>query len=159
METRWAALLATYLDIWEERLQEDLSDPRTGRAPAIAGVVGANSRQLDLMDALDEVTAAREELARCPEGAQLALHVLNTHLHWLRLPHATAAGRDRGGLKGAHAPKPKRTQNAVQRHAAIRQADAEILIKNPRLSPARRAARLAKTFTLSERTIRGIIGK
>ena len=162
METKWPALLATYLDSMEAQIYKELSDPRTSRGKRgkpIPGVYGANLRQLDLMQALEGLAAAREELARYPDGARLAMLVSGVELDRLRLPVETETRRYQGGRKGARAPKLKATQHAAQRHAEIRQKNAEIRKKNPTLSTAGRAARLAKTFHMSVDRIRHIIGK
>ncbi len=143
-------LLLTYLDALEDLIQKDLSDPRTARGAPIPWIGGANLRQLDLMDALEAIRAAREELAQCPQGARLAFHVLGAHLHRLRQPVESARLRELGGLKGAHAPKRKTQRSAVQRHAAIRRQAATL---NPKLTVAAKAKKLAGKYPNSARIV------
>jgi hypothetical protein len=160
METHWPELLALHLDLVEELILKELSDPSTARGKRgkpIPGVDGANLRQLDLMQALERIAAAREELVRCPEGAQLAMLVSSVELNRLRLPVEVEKQRHQGVQKGAHAPKRKAKRSAVQRHARLQRQAAELGKKNPKLTITAKAKILARTSKLSAERIRHII--
>jgi hypothetical protein len=126
-------------------------------------VYGANTRQLDLIDALKGIEATREELAReNPDGARLAMLMSAVELNRLRLPVGNERQRYQAGKKGADAPKLKRTKDAARLRSKIRRAAAKLKKQKPHLSTASSvtiAKALARKLPQSERTIRRAIGK
>jgi hypothetical protein len=159
MATNWPALLATHLDAVEAQIHEELSDPQTARGTRgkpIPGLSGANLRQLDLMQTLEGITVARDELARYPDGARLAMLVSGVELNRLRLPVESETRRYQGGQKGGHAPKRKTKRSAAQRNAILQREAAKLSAK---LNATAKAKILARTSTLSADRIRHIISK
>ena len=67
---------------------------------------------MDLADALGDVEGARAELARYPEGARLAFHVVGAQLHRLRLAAEYADRYYHGARKG-------RANSAATRELAV----------------------------------------
>jgi hypothetical protein len=163
MKARWPELLSTYLDSLEYVIAQELADPSNAlerRGKAIPGASGASLRQLDLTQALQGIAAAREELGRCPEGAQLAMLVSAIELGRLRLPVETERARYNGAKKGATAPKGKRTQDAARLHQKIRREAKKIQKRSPNVKTAAgKATLLSRKFKLSEGRIRHIIAK
>ena len=141
----WVDLLTTALDALEDIVREDLD---TARSPLL---------RLDLTDALDEIARARAELARHPEGARLALHVANVHLHRLRLAAEYATRHVQGSRKGTATAVATRRRKTARRHAQIRARAATL---NPAFSDVAKAKILVRSFRrLSVRQLRQIIRK
>jgi hypothetical protein len=135
-------LLRINLNLLEREIQKDLKTRQAAH--------DCNRRE-DLTRALAEVTTARAELARCPEGSALAFSVMAAYTLW-QSPDVEAARRQsqqtRKGAAETHA-------RAAQLHSAVR-SHARALSSN--LSTVAKARCLLRAFpTLSIRQLRRII--
>src|SRR3954469_17266528 len=75
-------LLNMYLNALESIISNELATPTLANARSAPDGI----RRFDLMDALDQVAAARIELDGCPEGANLAFLAASIEQHRLRPP-------------------------------------------------------------------------
>jgi hypothetical protein len=150
--------MALYLDALEDVVRKELEtltyppgpfgeDPRTRQRQL---------RHLDLTRALESVGAAREELERCPAGAELAFRVLSAVLARVQTPAELADLHYKAARKGAGAATQKRRRRAVRGHAKILRDAAKL---NPSLNTSAKAKLLARTHSLSESRIRHILSK
>lgn len=145
----WPVVLTHTLTAYQDIIARQVADAR----------VKNSARRLDLEDAIAAVASARALLAQRPEGAELALRVLAVLQHLLRADAQLGRRHYSAAHKGATAPKPKARRRATRTHAAVRREARALTKKRPNLNTSAQAKLLARTFPLSEHTIRGILGR
>ena len=140
-----AEVLSNYLDATEGVIRAELKDSRTAKYP---------ERRMELTDALEALRRARAVLADCPDGADLALCVLDVFLS--RARPAVADLHAGGNRTGGTAPQGTRQHRIVQRDARLRAKAAKL---EPTLTPSAKSKLLARHSRLRPRTIRAILAR